>query len=143
LSANDGACAFCHGTNIDPDYELRSDILAILETLRGHTDPSQRWCELERCIPMSRQEERDLFGRYDAAVKQVQNAFGEPNYNGIGKRRGYEGPSPASTFIYYKNAVQIAWWEKDNWVFTVVATGHDADSLYTLCLVVIDSGSDN
>ncbi len=114
-----------------------ANVLDVLDELRSRAGAADRWVELDRCAPDTGPEERAFFARYEEAVDQVRSRWGEPVYEGLGPRRGYKGPGPGGDLIYYNSAVRIAWWQLDDCVTVVMATGHDADSLFCLILAVV------
>ena len=117
---------------------MTASVTETLNELLSRPSTAERCALLEQSAPLGDQEEKDLFARYEETVKQVRTRCGETEYEGIGPRWGYTGPGPGGNLNYYDSAVQIAWWRIGNDVAVVMATGHDADSLYCLWLAVVD-----
>jgi len=93
--------------------------------------------------------EKEVWARYHKTVVELRQAWGEPElgptgggYEGPGWRAGYKGdsPSPDVDFrqLYFK-ALRIGWWKRAGFVHAVMVTGHDADTLQILRLIVAEA----
>ena len=82
-----------------------------------------------------------FFSRYHQAVDLLRSAWGEPVYEGIGPRAGYQGSGPgAIRCMTYSHALRFAWWQTESSAAAILLTGHDADTLLLMEIAVPDPG---
>jgi hypothetical protein len=101
--------------------------------------------------------------RYHEAVAEARRLWGEPAYEGPGRRAdlspdgsrrrvygepddqwrtGYQGDCPSSDEYFgqsYNQALRIGWWKREGFVQAIMVTGHDANTLQILRLVVAEA----
>jgi hypothetical protein len=104
-----------------------------------------------------------VWARYHEAVAEARRVWGEPAYEGPGRRAdrspdgvrrgvygesddqwraGYQGDCPSSDEYFeqlYNQALRIAWWKGESFVHAVMVTGHDANTLQILRLAVAEA----
>jgi hypothetical protein len=86
-------------------------------------------------------EEQAIKDAYKAAVLEVKQVWGEPEYEGFGPRHGYGSKYDGPAFDSIGSAIQVTWWNRQHFLAAVMLTGHDADSLLVLQLAVAKVGS--
>ena len=110
----------------------------IIETLYALRAANRQWQELDSFVERwdKDPEVETLWTRYREIVSAVRDAWGEPEYEGIGPRWGYVGSGPETGLEDYSHTVRMSWWRKEDFLAAVMVTGHDADSLFVLQLAV-------
>jgi hypothetical protein len=93
--------------------------------------------------------EDEIWTRYHEAVAELRRVWGEPElgptgraYEGPGWRAGYQTdcPSPDEYFRHlYCQALRIGWWQHAGFIYAVMVTGHDANTLQLLQLAVAEA----
>jgi hypothetical protein len=93
--------------------------------------------------------EENVWARYHEAVAEVRQVWGEPElggtgygYEGPGWRAGYRGDCPSSGVYFrqlYCQSLRIGWWKRAGFVHAVMLTGHDANTLQMLQLIVAEA----
>jgi hypothetical protein len=94
-------------------------------------------------------EEKQFWAKYHEAVREVRQVWGEPElgptgsaYEGPGWRAGYQGDCPSADVYFrqlYCQALRIGWWKREGFVYAVMVTGHDANTLQILRLAVAEA----
>jgi hypothetical protein len=92
---------------------------------------------------------KKIWARYHEAVAELRRVWGEPelgpsgrSYEGPGWRAGYQGDCPSSDEYFRQlccQALRIGWWQHEGFIYAVMVTGHDANTLQILRLAVAEA----
>jgi len=93
--------------------------------------------------------EEGVWTHYHEAVAELRRLWGEPElgpkgraYEGPGWRAGYQTDCPSSDEYFlqsYRKALRVGWWQRAGFVYAAMVTGHDANTLQILQLVVAEA----
>lgn len=83
-------------------------------------------------------KEAELFKKYEGLKTQITQKWGPPDYSGYGPGTSVEIPELKGKLIDYTSMLDVSFWKRDRFIFLVMVTGHDANSLLCLTLKAID-----
>ena len=77
------------------------------------------------------EDDSEVLDLYASAIRHIEAKLGAPNYTGKGGAysRGNEGSNPGVFVSEYSHSLEITWWRSHEFIFVVLVSGHDANTL--------------
>jgi hypothetical protein len=113
---------------------MNKDPLEILTELAAGPDPHSNSVTLEWEME---DKEKEILGKFKNLVGQISAQWGEADYSGRGPGGGIEIPALRGKLIEYSAILEVSFWKRENTIFAVMVTGHDANTLLCLTLIAI------
>lgn len=111
-------------------FIVNDSAIKIFDELASHDE--QLCSHTLDCVMEDR--EAEIVQKYNKLVVQITRKFGKPDYSGRGPGWGCEVNELRRKIVGYGGMMEVSFWKKNNMIYAVMYTGHDANSLYSLSL---------